>query len=38
MVARPVEPLRLKLQYELADEDTDEFDNNAVLLEGSVDW
>lgn len=38
MVARPFAPLRLKLQYELADEDTDEFDNNAVLLEGSVDW
>ncbi len=38
LVARPFAPLRLKLQYELADEDTDEFDNNAFLLEGSVDW
>jgi len=34
----PVPHFRMKLQYEITDEDADEFDNNAFLLEGSVDW
>ncbi|MFQ5514702.1 MAG: hypothetical protein ACE5FG_09705 [Myxococcota bacterium] len=38
LVIRPMDHLRLKLQYEITDEDTREFDNNAFLLEGSVDW
>lgn len=38
LVLRPLDHLRLKLQYEVTDEDPSEFDNNAVLLEGSVDW
>lgn len=38
VVLRPYDHLRLKLQYEITDEDSDEFDNNAFLFEGSVDW
>jgi hypothetical protein len=38
LMAVPVPHFRLKLQYELTDEDSEEFDNNALLLEGSVDW
>ncbi len=38
LVSRPLPPLKLKLQYEQSDEDSDEIDNNAVLLEGSVAW
>jgi hypothetical protein len=34
----PIPHFRMKLQYEISDEDSDEFDNNALLLEGSVDW
>jgi hypothetical protein len=38
VVLRPFDRLRLKVQYEITDEDRDELDNNAVLLEGSVNW
>jgi hypothetical protein len=34
----PLPHFRMKLQYEITDEDAEEFDNNALLLEGSVDW
>jgi hypothetical protein len=36
LVPRP--HFRLKLQYEITDEKAREFDNNAFLLEGAVDW
>ncbi len=38
VVLRPFDRLRLKVQYEVTDEDRDELDNNALLLEGSVNW
>jgi hypothetical protein len=38
VVVRPFDHFRLKLQYEISDEAAREFDNNAVLLEGSLDW
>jgi hypothetical protein len=38
IVLHPFDRLRLKLQYEITDEEGDEFDNNAVLLEGSVNF
>jgi hypothetical protein len=34
----PMPHFRMKLQYEITDEEDEEFDNNALLLEGSVDW
>jgi hypothetical protein len=38
LMAVPMPHFRLKVQYEITDEDSEEFDNNALLLEGSVDW
>ena len=38
VVLRPIEHLQLKMPYEITDEESSEFDNNALLLEGSVDW
>jgi len=38
LVVRPYDHFRLKLQYEISDEAARELDNNAVLLEGSLDW
>jgi hypothetical protein len=38
LVYHPFSYLRMKLQYELTDEDADEIDNNAFLFETSVNW
>jgi hypothetical protein len=38
LVLVPMPHFRMKLQYEVTDERDEEFDNNALLLEGSVDW
>ena len=38
IVLRPYEHFRLKMQYEITDDEGGEVDNNGFLFEGAVDW
>lgn len=38
LVVHPMDHFRLKFQYELTDEDSDEIENNAFLFQAAVDW
>jgi hypothetical protein len=38
IVLRPYEHLRLKVQYEVTDDEGGEVDNNGFLFQGAVDW
>lgn len=38
IVLHPYEHLRLKIEYEVVDDESSEVDNNGFLLQGAVDW